>query len=168
MNIPVRNWHSATSFETLRPMQYGRHVGDDPFKCIFLNENFRILNNFSWKHVPKGRIGIKAALIHIMACCQNDCPDYSRICLSLAWPWWVNWKATRLAARTAIDAKLGYQGPPLLTRVNLNPSMDTWSQVQENMGWNYLSIVKFQRLHCGAWKWISNFILHFTMDDVIR
>ena len=37
---------------TLRPRQNGRHFTDDIFKCMFLNENFRILNEISLKYVP--------------------------------------------------------------------------------------------------------------------
>ena len=36
---------------------------------------------------------------------------------------------------------------PLLTRIHLKPSKDRKSQGQQNMGWNFLSIPKLQRLH---------------------
>ena len=34
---------NADNINTLRPRQDGRHFPDDIFKCIFLNENARIL-----------------------------------------------------------------------------------------------------------------------------
>ena len=40
---------------------------DDNFKCIFLNENHRILNQISLKFVPKGSIYNIPALVQIMA-----------------------------------------------------------------------------------------------------
>ena len=52
---------------TLRPRQNGRHFADDTFKCIFLNENVRILIKISLKYVPKGPIDNIPALVHIMA-----------------------------------------------------------------------------------------------------
>ena len=39
-------------FNTLRPEQNGRHFADGILKCIFLNENFWILNDISLKCVP--------------------------------------------------------------------------------------------------------------------
>ena len=54
-------------FNTLRPRQNGRHVADDTFKCIFINENVRILINISLKFVPKGLINNILALIQILA-----------------------------------------------------------------------------------------------------
>ena len=44
-----------TDFNTLRLRQDGRHF-PDIFKCIFLNENFKILIKISLKFVPKGPI----------------------------------------------------------------------------------------------------------------
>ena len=52
---------------TLRPRQNGRDFTDDSFKCIFLNENVRILIKISLKFVPKGPIDNIPALVHIMA-----------------------------------------------------------------------------------------------------
>ena len=40
---------------------------DDIFKCIFLNENFRILIKISLKFVPKVPIDNKSALVQVMA-----------------------------------------------------------------------------------------------------
>ena len=42
-------------------------VADDIFKCIFLNENNRILIQISLKFVPRGPIGNKPALVQVMA-----------------------------------------------------------------------------------------------------
>ena len=52
---------------TLRPGQDGRHVPDDIFKCIFLNENVWIFITISPKFVPKGWISNIPALVRIMA-----------------------------------------------------------------------------------------------------
>ena len=46
-------------------------------------------------------------------------------------------------------------GPPLLTRINVNPSMDKSSHAHCSVGWNYLSIPKRKRLH--RWSlWMDN------------
>ena len=42
------------------------------------------------------------------------------------------------------------QGPIFLTWINLNPGKDKWSQAHLIVEWNYLSIVKLQRLHCWS------------------
>ena len=41
-------------FNTLRPIQNGRHFAEDIFKCIFLNENAWIPIKISLKFVFKG------------------------------------------------------------------------------------------------------------------
>ena len=48
---------------TLRPRQYGRHIPDDIFKCIVLNENAWIAIKISLKYVPKGPIDNIPALV---------------------------------------------------------------------------------------------------------
>ena len=52
-------FHCASTFNTLRPRQIGRHFADGIFKCIFFNENVWILIRISLKFVP--------ALVQIMA-----------------------------------------------------------------------------------------------------
>ena len=52
---------------TLRPRQNGRHLPDDIFKCIFLNENVLISIKISLKFVPTGQINNIPALVWIMA-----------------------------------------------------------------------------------------------------
>ena len=52
---------------TMRPRQNGRHFADDIFKCIFLNENFRISHKISLKFVSEGPIDNIPALVQIMA-----------------------------------------------------------------------------------------------------
>ena len=54
-------------FNTLRPRQNGRNFANDAFKCIFLNENVRILIRISLKLVPKGPSNNIPALVQIMA-----------------------------------------------------------------------------------------------------
>ena len=41
-------------------------LAGDNFKCIFLNENYRILIQISLKFVPRSAIGNKAALFQVM------------------------------------------------------------------------------------------------------
>ena len=50
-------------FNTLRPRQNGRHLADNIFKCIFLNENVWIPIEISLKFVPKGPIDNIPALV---------------------------------------------------------------------------------------------------------
>ena len=52
---------------TLRPRQNGRHLPDDIFKCIFLNENVWISLKISLKFVSKVPINNIPALVLIMA-----------------------------------------------------------------------------------------------------
>ena len=59
-----------TVINTLRPRQNGRHLPEDIFKCIFLNENVWTLHKISLKFVPKGRINNIPALVQIMAWCR--------------------------------------------------------------------------------------------------
>ena len=58
---------SHTMFNTLRPRQNGRHLADDIFKWIFLNENIWISLKISLKFVPEVRINNIPALVQIMA-----------------------------------------------------------------------------------------------------
>ena len=53
---------------TLRPRQNGCQFLDDIFKCIFLNENFKISNKISLKYFPWGIIDNKPSLVQIMGC----------------------------------------------------------------------------------------------------
>ena len=59
-------------FNTLRQRQNGRHLADNTFKPIFLNENIRILIKISLKFVPKVPINSIPALVQIMAWRQPD------------------------------------------------------------------------------------------------
>ena len=60
----------ASSINTLRPRQHGRHFPDNIFKCIFLNENVWTSIQISLKFVPKGPIDNIPALVQIMAWCR--------------------------------------------------------------------------------------------------
>ena len=59
--------HPLSPAGTLRLRQNYRHSAVNIFKCIFLNENFRILNKISLKYVPYGLIGNMSALVQVMA-----------------------------------------------------------------------------------------------------
>ena len=64
--LDYHHWYQS-SIVTLRPRQNGRHVSDDIFKCIFLNENFWISHKIWLKFVPKVWINKIPALVQIMA-----------------------------------------------------------------------------------------------------
>ena len=59
--------HVPIPVNTLRPRQNGRHVTDDIFKCIFLNENIWIPTKISLNYVSYGLIDNMAALVQKMA-----------------------------------------------------------------------------------------------------
>ena len=52
---------------TSRPRQNGRHISNNIYKCIFLNENVWISITIWLKFVPKDPIENNAALVQIMA-----------------------------------------------------------------------------------------------------
>ena len=61
------------------------------------------------------------------------------------------------------DYYFGFLWPLLLTRLNLNPSMDKELYALLNVRWNYLSIPKLQ---IEMREWMNNFIPHFIMDVI--
>ena len=82
---------------TLRPRWNGRHLAGDVFKCIFLNENVKILLKISQKFVPNGPINNIPSLVQVMAWRRpGDKPLPEPIMVSLlthicvARPQWVN------------------------------------------------------------------------------
>ena len=67
-------------------------VADDNFKCIFLNENYKITIRISLKFAPRSPIDNKPALDHVTAWCRtsykplpepNADPDHWRIYAAL-------------------------------------------------------------------------------------
>ena len=50
-------------FNSIPPVQNGRHFPDDIFRCIFVNEKFCILIKMSLKFVPKGPIHTKPSWV---------------------------------------------------------------------------------------------------------
>ena len=58
---------TVVDINTLRPRQNRRHIADDIFKCIFLNENAWISLKISLKFVPKVPINNIPSLVQIMA-----------------------------------------------------------------------------------------------------
>ena len=91
---------------TLRPRQNGRHVADDIFKWIFLNENVRIAIWISLKFVSKGPINTILALVRIMAWrWPGDKPLSEPMMVRLpthicvTWPQWVNSLCAKLSGR---------------------------------------------------------------------
>ena len=90
------NSHSGLDIDTLRPRHYGRHVADDTFKCIFLNENVIHLIKISLKFIPKDAINNIPTLVQIMVWRRpGDKPLPEAMMVSLLthiWvtrPWWV-------------------------------------------------------------------------------
>ena len=55
-----------TTFNTLRPIQNGRHFAEDIFKRIFVKENVWISIEISLKIIPKGPIDNMPALVQII------------------------------------------------------------------------------------------------------
>ena len=49
------------------PKQNGRHFEDGIFKCIFMNDRFRILIQISLKFILKGLTDNTSALVQVMA-----------------------------------------------------------------------------------------------------
>ena len=71
-------------FSSLRPRPNRRHVADDTFKRIFVNENVKFLIEISLKFVPKGPINNIPALVQIMAWCRpGDKPLSEPMMISL-------------------------------------------------------------------------------------
>ena len=70
LDIEKTHWsvNELQCLSTLRPRQNGRHIADDIFKCIFVNENVCIPIKISLKFVPKGPINNIPALVQIIAC----------------------------------------------------------------------------------------------------
>ena len=64
--IPINFQDVNSTINILRPRENGRHFADDSFKCIFLNENFRIWDKISLKFVPNGQINNVPSLVQIM------------------------------------------------------------------------------------------------------
>ena len=66
--IRIIPWfQSKFSFNTQRPRQNGRHLPDDIFKWIFLNENVWISINMSLMFVSRGPINNIPILVQVMA-----------------------------------------------------------------------------------------------------
>ena len=63
----ICNKETLLCLNRLRPRQNGRHVADDSFEWISLNENVWIPINISLKLVPNCLIDNMAALVQIMA-----------------------------------------------------------------------------------------------------
>ena len=63
-------WHISL-FLPLFPLEkMAAILADDIFKCIFLNENDRILIQISLKFVPNGPINNNQVLVYVMAWCR--------------------------------------------------------------------------------------------------
>ena len=69
MEITVTS-SNAQWVTTLRQRQNWCHFTDNIFKCIFMNEDVRILFKISLKVVPKGPVNNIPALVLIKACCR--------------------------------------------------------------------------------------------------
>ena len=56
-------WSRKLSTDSIQYGGYGRHIADDIFRCIFVNEKFGILIKISLKYAPKGPVDNNPALI---------------------------------------------------------------------------------------------------------
>ena len=75
-SLSVSEWVHSTmiygvsivlSLNSSLPGQNGRHLTDDIFRCIFVNEKFCVLVKISLKFVHKGPVDNHQALVKIMA-----------------------------------------------------------------------------------------------------
>ena len=119
-------WHNVN---TLRLRQNGRHIVDDTFKRIFLNENVSISIEISLKFVPKGPINNIPALVQIMAWRHPGDKPLSEpmmvrlpthICVTR--PQWVNsmtWSPLWAGIKGAVHATLTWLYLPGLSVVDL-------------------------------------------------
>ena len=95
--FPSKLTQSVVVFvNTLKPKQNGRHIPDDIFQYIFLNEKAWILIKISLNFVPKGRINNIPALFQIMVWHRpGDRPLSEPVMVRLlshiyvTRPWWV-------------------------------------------------------------------------------
>ena len=107
MNCETNTFLNFFIFNTIRLRQNGGQLPDDIFKCIFLNENVRILLKLSLKFVLEVRINNIPALVWVMAWCRPGDKPLSEpmmlsslICICVTRPqrvnicfsmeWWVN------------------------------------------------------------------------------
>ena len=79
------HWICILEVKTLNPRQKGRHLQDDIFKYIFVNENIRILLKISLKFVPKVLISNIPALAQIMVLCQQGNKPLSETIVVTYW-----------------------------------------------------------------------------------
>ena len=62
--IPRKKWQISTHWDWDK---MAATLADDIFKCIFLNENYRILIQISLKFIPKSPINKEVVLVLVMA-----------------------------------------------------------------------------------------------------
>ena len=100
----------------LRQRQNGRHLADNIFNCIFLNENAWIAIKIRLKFISKGPINNMSALVQIMTwCCASDKPLPEAMMISLLMhicitqPQWDNMAITILCSSSSISWLLHYR-----------------------------------------------------------
>ena len=74
-NLPACLWHCL--FNSLRPKRNRRHLADNIFKCIFLNENVLLAIKISLEFIPIESI---SALGQIMAWHRPGASHYLNLC----------------------------------------------------------------------------------------
>ena len=62
----VNGGSAEPMFNSSPLLKMAANFADDIFKCIFWNENYRILIQILLKFVPKGPIDNKSALVQVM------------------------------------------------------------------------------------------------------
>ena len=131
---------SSQWVNTLRPRQNGRHLADDMFKCIFLNENVWIPIEISLKFVPKGSINNNPSLFQIMAWCRpGDKPlsepmmvsSLTHICVTR--PQWVNKLSSHRRQGIYVGLPKSQKGFPFLLSVVRRKSVSFDKQIFTDM-----------------------------------
>ena len=83
----------SNAFNTLRPIQNGRHFPDDIFEYIFLNEIVLLLIKISLKFVPKCSINNIPSLVQIMAWHRPGDKPFSEpmmVCFPVFFFYWIS------------------------------------------------------------------------------
>ena len=102
---------------TLWPIQNGRHIADDVFRCILLNQNILISFRISLKFVPNGPISNSPETVEIMTWRRSGAKPLSEpmmlglpthICVTR--PEWVHSRYLQQTADTSLTTRLALFG----------------------------------------------------------
>ena len=140
------------NFDTLRPKQNGRHIPDDIFKCIFLNENVWISVKIPPKFVPMGPVNNIPSLVQIVAWRRpGDKPLSEPMMVSLLThicitrPQWVNWIALSLPSPGQTHA--------IQCHHSYGRHMCTWMKTNVALVWKYYPITSKSNMQVKTWNY---------------